>query len=161
VAADELGHAPGFIVTATRILAEPNALTTVPAHVRVWIDARAPSPGDVGRWRDGLEAAALSLSESSGVEIAVQTASRSEGVAFDEGVRAALLRAASDGGSLAAPEVVCFAGHDAGILAERIPAGMVLVRNAAGVSHAPAEHVELGDAAVAANAMLRAVEELA
>jgi N-carbamoyl-L-amino-acid hydrolase len=56
---------------------------------------------------------------------------------------------------------VCFAGHDAGILAERIPAGMVLVRNATGVSHHPDEHVELEDAALAARAVAAAVEALA
>ena len=58
------------------------------------------------------------------------------------------------------PELVCFAGHDAGILAQRIPAGMVFVRNASGVSHAPAEHVDLEDAAVASDALLAAIERL-
>jgi N-carbamoyl-L-amino-acid hydrolase len=59
------------------------------------------------------------------------------------------------------PELVCFAGHDAGILAQRIPAGMVFVRNPTGVSHSPEEHVELADAAVAANAVLTTLERLA
>ncbi len=59
------------------------------------------------------------------------------------------------------PALVCFAGHDAGILAPRIPAGMVFVRNATGVSHAPEEHVELDDAAVAATALTSALEALA
>jgi N-carbamoyl-L-amino-acid hydrolase len=49
---------------------------------------------------------------------------------------------------------------DAGILAERIPAAMVLVRNASGVSHAPEEEIELADAAAAANVILRTVERL-
>ena len=39
----------------------------------------------------------------------------------------------------AVPEVVCFAGHDAGVLADETPAGMVLVRNATGISHSPLE----------------------
>jgi N-carbamoyl-L-amino-acid hydrolase len=59
------------------------------------------------------------------------------------------------------PRVVCFAGHDAGILAPHKPAGMVFVRNATGVSHSPDEHVELEDAAVAANAVLTTLERLA
>jgi N-carbamoyl-L-amino-acid hydrolase len=37
---------------------------------------------------------------------------------------------------------------------------MVFVRNATGVSHSPDEHVELEDAAVAASALLRALEAL-
>jgi N-carbamoyl-L-amino-acid hydrolase len=60
-----------------------------------------------------------------------------------------------------APELVCFAGHDAGVIAERRPAGMVFVRNATGVSHSPEEHVDLEDAAKAATVLLRAVDTLA
>jgi N-carbamoyl-L-amino-acid hydrolase len=73
-------------------------------------------------------------------------------VELDPGVRAAL-------GDL--PELVCFAGHDAGILAPRVRAGMVFVRNATGVSHAPDEHVDLADAAIAAEALRTTLERLA
>jgi acetylornithine deacetylase/succinyl-diaminopimelate desuccinylase-like protein len=38
---------------------------------------------------------------------------------------------------------------------------MVLVRNESGVSHSPDEEVSLEDAAVAANGLLAALEELA
>ena len=51
---------------------------------------------------------------------------------------------------------MCFAGHDAGVLAERVPAAMLLVRNETGVSHSPAEDVDLADAAVAARVVERA-----
>jgi N-carbamoyl-L-amino-acid hydrolase len=75
-------------------------------------------------------------------------------VVFDEEVRAALLTAAGPG----APELTCFAGHDAGILAARLPAGMVLVRNPSGISHSPLEDVSLDDAAAGANVVLQALE---
>jgi N-carbamoyl-L-amino-acid hydrolase len=55
---------------------------------------------------------------------------------------------------------VCFAGHDAGVLAERVPAAMVLVRNRAGISHAPEEEIELEDAAIAAGVVAGAIEAL-
>jgi N-carbamoyl-L-amino-acid hydrolase len=86
------------------------------------------------------------------VRIRLATASHTAGVAFDAGVLAAL-------GDL--PGLVCFAGHDAGIVAERRPAGMVLVRNPTGVSHAPEEEVDLEDAAAGANALLAGLERLA
>jgi acetylornithine deacetylase/succinyl-diaminopimelate desuccinylase-like protein len=38
---------------------------------------------------------------------------------------------------------------------------MVFVRNATGVSHAPDEHVDLADAAVAADALRTTLERLA
>jgi len=153
VAADELpGGDPDFLVTAARMLVEPNAFTTVPASVRLWIDGRTPDPARLAAWRGALDTAAAELAERAGVGITVATASHTEGVTFAPEVMAAI-------GEL--PELVCFAGHDAGILARERPAGMVFVRNATGVSHAPEEHVELDDAAIAAEAVLAALERLA
>jgi N-carbamoyl-L-amino-acid hydrolase len=153
VAADELaGGDPDFLVTASRILVEPNAFTTVPSGVRLWIDGRTPDPRRLAAWREALAARAAELGAAGGVAVELRTASHTEGVAFDRGVRAAL-------GDL--PELVCFAGHDAGVIAERRPAGMVLVRNATGVSHAPEEEADLEDAAAGARAVLAALEALA
>jgi len=153
VAADELtGGDPDFLVTAARMLVEPNAFTTVPSGVRLWIDGRTPDPERLALWRAELEAAAAVLAGRSGVAIELATASHTEGVTFDLDVLAAI-------GDL--PRLVCFAGHDAGILAQRLPAGMVFVRNATGVSHSPEEQVELDDAAVAAEAMRAALTRLA
>ena len=149
VAADELaGEDEDFLVTASRLLVEPNAFTTVPSEVRLWIDARVPDGERLIEWRDRLAASASGF----GVEAEVNTASFSAAVDFDPGVRAAFRDL---------PELVCYAGHDAGILAPRLPAGMVFVRNASGISHAPEEHVELDDAAVAAEALRAALERLA
>lgn len=162
VAADELGgDEPGLVTTASRILVEPNALTTVPARVTLYLDARAPEPDALHAWRSALEAAARSLAESAGVQIALETAAESTGVSFDPDVRAALEAAASRVAGRPSPAVLSYAGHDAGVIAERLPAGMVLVRNATGVSHAPDEHVELADAALAAEVLLTALEQLA
>ncbi len=156
VAAEELARGDAFVVTPTRVLVEPNALTTIAARVRLWLDARAPGIEAVDSWRAGLERACAAIAAERRVTVSLVTASRSAGVRFDARVREAL-GAATDQG----PEVVCFAGHDAGILAERVPAGMVLVRNASGISHHPDEHVELEDAARAARAVAAAVGALA
>ena len=71
-------------------------------------------------------------------------------------MRAALTRAAEDVLGHAPPELVCFAGHDAGVVAEHVPAAMLFVRNPTGVSHSPEEAVELEDAAIAARVVARA-----
>ena len=135
---------PPMRATATRILAEPNALSTVPSHVSVWFDCRAESPAALDGWAERL----------AGVEHVVE--SRSDGVVFDERVRGALREAAGP----RTPEVVCFAGHDAGILATKVPAGMLLVRNERGISHAPEEDIAVSDAATGTEALLHAVEAL-
>ena len=162
VGAEDLAERdPSLTVTTSRILAKPNAPTTIAAEVRLWIDARAPGGfAAIDAWRSALDELAFELTARSGVEIDVSVASRSDGRSFSPELRAALARASSDVLGHAVPEVVCFAGHDAGVLAERVPAAMLLVRNESGVSHSPAEDVDLADAAVAARVVARAVAVL-
>ncbi|HEY6398087.1 MAG TPA: M20/M25/M40 family metallo-hydrolase, partial [Solirubrobacteraceae bacterium] len=90
-------------------------------------------------------------------EIVLRRASSSAGREFSASLRAALLAAAQELMGEAVPELVCYAGHDAGVLAERVPAAMVLVRNAQGVSHSPQETIELEDAALAARVVNHAL----
>jgi allantoate deiminase len=53
------------------------------------------------------------------------------------------------------------AGHDAMILASRMPAAMLFVRSPGGVSHHPAESVTEADVAPALNAALHFLDALA
>jgi beta-ureidopropionase / N-carbamoyl-L-amino-acid hydrolase len=147
----------GMVFTAARIEVEPNAPTTVPAAARLWLDARAPAAETVQSWREAVEGEAAQVAAEAGVELDLRTAAWSTGTEFPGAVRDALAAGLRPG----APRLVCYAGHDAGVIAERRPAGMVLVRNETGISHSPAEEVSLEDAAVAANALLAAAEELA
>jgi N-carbamoyl-L-amino-acid hydrolase len=159
VLADELAG-PDMTAGAGRILVEPNAPTTVPASVRLWLDARAPAPEELDAWWERVRAASDDLRRTTRVEIEARVASSNRGTSFDPKVRRALADAAA-GAGLEAPELVCFAGHDAGVIALRRPAGMVLVRNEAGLSHAPGEEVSLEDAAAAARVVQSALEALA
>jgi N-carbamoyl-L-amino-acid hydrolase len=147
----------GMVFTASRLEVEPNAPTTVPALARLWLDARAPEADAVTSWRDTVSAEAQRVAEEAGVALALRTAAWSEGSAFPDPVVEALAHALRPG----APRLVCYAGHDAGVVAARRPAGMVLVRNETGISHSPQEEISLEDAAVGARALTAAVEELA
>jgi N-carbamoyl-L-amino-acid hydrolase len=144
--------------TAGRILVEPNALTSIASGVTLWLDARAAAPATLDAWLAAVHQRAGALTAATGVDIVLAVESRGPGVTFDDDLRARLHAAAPDGDAVG--EVLCWAGHDAGILAARIPAAMVLVRNATGVSHSASEHVELDDAAAAATLILRMVEHL-
>jgi beta-ureidopropionase / N-carbamoyl-L-amino-acid hydrolase len=147
----------GMVFTAARMEVEPNAPTTVPSLVRLWLDARAPEAETVESWREAMETEIERLGAESGCESVVRSAAWSPGTGFDPEVLEALGHALRPG----AQRLVCYAGHDAGVIAEARPAGMVLVRNETGVSHSPEEEVSLEDAAAGANALLRALEELA
>jgi N-carbamoyl-L-amino-acid hydrolase len=147
----------GMVFTAARMEVEPNAPTTVPSLARLWLDARAPEAETVESWHEAVRREAERLAKEAGVELSLRTAASSPGTEFAPEVVEALGHALRPG----APRLVCYAGHDAGVIAEHRPAGMVLVRNKTGVSHSPEEEVSLEDAAVAANGLLAAAEELA
>jgi beta-ureidopropionase / N-carbamoyl-L-amino-acid hydrolase len=159
VGAEDLAEEdPSLTVTTSRILAKPNAPTTIAAEVRLWIDARAPGGfASIDAWRSRLDDLVSGLAARTGVEIDFSVASRSDAREFSPALRASLARASENVIGRPAPEVVCFAGHDAGVLAERVPAAMLLVRNETGVSHSPAEDVDLADAAIAARVVERAL----
>ena len=53
------------------------------------------------------------------------------------------------------------AGHDAGVLAARVPAAMLFVRNPSGVSHSPAEHADQADCLAGVAALAAVLEDLA
>ena len=146
----------GMVFTAARLEVEPNAPTTVPSLARLWLDARAPEADAVESWREAVAAEIGRVAAEAGVEPAVRTAAWSPGTGFEPAIVEALGHALRPG----APRLVCYAGHDAGVIAARRPAGMVLVRNETGISHSPAEEVSLDDAAVAANGLLAAAGEL-
>lgn len=119
--------AGALTVTCPRIIAEPNASTTIASRVRLWIDARSQDPDELDAWMTRLREGAERLASRSGVGINLQIASRSDGREFSQALRASLADAARELLGQPVPELVCSAGHDAGVLAERIPAAMVLV----------------------------------
>jgi N-carbamoyl-L-amino-acid hydrolase len=160
-AEDRAASVPALTVTASRLIVDPNAPTTIASRVRLWIDARAPDEEPIEQWSAELGRAVDEVGARYRVAVEVTEASRSPAVRFSQRARAELRAAAERELGAGVPEVVCYAGHDAGILAERIPAAILLVRNRQGISHAPEEAVELEDAAAAARVVARALDRLA
>jgi N-carbamoyl-L-amino-acid hydrolase len=161
VGAEELADPlPELSVTTARILVRPNAPTTIARLVRVWVDARAPDMDSVDDFVRQLRELGSAIASRTGVDVDIEIASRTPGTEFASELRARLAATSEPVLGRPAPEVVCFAGHDAGVLAERVPAAMVLVRNRAGISHAPEEEIELEDAAIAAGVVAGAIEAL-
>lgn len=75
-------------------------------------------------------------------------------VEFDHALRHRLA------GLLDAPVLATGAGHDAGILAAKLPTAMLFVRNPTGVSHAPQESATAEDIDEGVAALTRVIEEL-
>jgi beta-ureidopropionase / N-carbamoyl-L-amino-acid hydrolase len=148
------------LATFGKVAAEPGGANAICSAVRAWLDARAPDEAALHRMVGQIEAAARNAAAGQGVEVAVRLESFTPRVEFDPGLRDRLA-AALAGRGITAPVLPTGAGHDAGILAARLPAAMLFVRNPSGVSHSPAEHADPADCEAGVTALAAVLEELA
>ncbi|HYK68327.1 MAG TPA: allantoate amidohydrolase [Streptosporangiaceae bacterium] len=150
----------GALATIGKVSAEPGAANAISAEVRAWLDARAPDDATLERVVADVWAAAEESAGQNGVQVSRRQESVTPAVSFDAGLRdriAAVLGAAG----IPAPVLATGAGHDAGVLAGRIPAAMLFVRNPTGVSHSPAEHADPADCEAGVAALTAVLENLA
>jgi N-carbamoyl-L-amino-acid hydrolase len=93
------------------------------------------------------------------VDLTVTGESFSPRVDFDPALRGRVIAALAAAGVIA-PVIPTGAGHDAGILAARLPTAMLFVRNPTGVSHSPAEHAGPQDCAAGVAALAAVLTDL-
>ena len=160
LAARRVAAERGALATFGKVIAEPGGANGVSAAVTAWLDARAP---DEEALADTVTAV-RSVAEFSCAEHQVALSFRRESytpvVRFDQRLRdriAGVLAAAG----VKAPVLPTGAGHDAGVLAARVPTAMLFVRNPTGVSHSPAEHADLADCEAGVRALALVLEDLA
>jgi beta-ureidopropionase / N-carbamoyl-L-amino-acid hydrolase len=150
----------GALATFGKVTAEPGGANGICSAVRGWLDARAPDEAALRRVVDQVSSAARTAAAEHGVEVSVRAESFSPLVAFDAGLRDRLAATLQARG-IAAPVLPTGAGHDAGILAARLPTAMLFVRNPSGVSHSPAERAEPADCEAGVVALAAVLGELA
>ena len=149
----------GALATFGKITAEPGAANAICSTVRAWLDARAQDQAVLDHMVGQIEATARRAAAAQGVEVSMRRESFTPPVQFDPALRARLARALAARG-IAAPVLATGAGHDAGVLAARLPAAMLFIRNPTGVSHSPAEHADLADCEAGVAALAAVLEEL-
>jgi beta-ureidopropionase / N-carbamoyl-L-amino-acid hydrolase len=160
LAARQAAASCGALATIGRVIAEPGAVNAVSARVSAWLDARAPDERVLRAVVDQVLTAAREAAASHQVELRAGPESVTPAVGFDPGLRERLASSLAARG-IRAPVLPTGAGHDAGVLAARIPAAMLFVRNPTGVSHSPAEHAEPADCASGVLALAAVLEDLA
>ena len=160
LAARQAAASGAALATFGKVMAEPGAANAICSAVRTWLDARAPDEVTLHRMVEQIEDAARAAAADQGVEVTVHLESFTPPVKFDPQLRARLAGALASRG-ITAPVLPTGAGHDAGILAARLPAAMLFVRNPTGVSHSPAEHADPADCEAGVVALAAVLEELA
>jgi len=150
----------GALATIGKVIAEPGAANAISAEVRAWLDARASDDATLERVVADVWAAAEDSASEHGVQASRRLESVTPAVSFDAGLRDRIVGVLGAAGT-PAPVLATGAGHDAGVLASRIPAAMLFVRNPSGVSHSPAEHADPADCEAGVTALTAVLADLA
>ncbi|MFJ4332340.1 MULTISPECIES: allantoate amidohydrolase [unclassified Streptomyces] len=151
----------GAVATFGKIGVEPNGVNAIPSLVRGWLDSRAADQASLDTVVTGIEKAAREYAAARGVDLDVVRESFTPVVEFDHALRDELARILDTRTELKVPVLGTGAGHDAGILSDRIPTAMLFVRNPTGVSHSPAEYAAEDDCVAGVNALADVLEGLA
>lgn len=146
----------GGLATVGRVDVLPGATNGVAATARAWLDARAPEEASLARLVAEVRARAERAAAHHGVSFEMTEESVSPGVELDGRLRTRMARVLPG-----APELATGAGHDAGVLAERVPSAMLFVRNPSGVSHSPTEQATLDDCVAGVRALASVLADLA
>jgi beta-ureidopropionase / N-carbamoyl-L-amino-acid hydrolase len=160
LAARQVAAANGALATFGKVIAEPGGANGVSSSVRAWLDSRAPDEATLDATYAAIGAAAAGAANEHGVALDVRRESYTPLVRFDETLRDRITGVLAAAGT-DAPVLPTGAGHDAGILAARIPTAMLFVRNPTGVSHSPAEQATLADCEAGVRALALVLENLA
>jgi N-carbamoyl-L-amino-acid hydrolase len=139
---------PDARATVGRIVPVPGGTNVIASRVDLWLDARHPDDTVTADLVSAIADRARALAESNGCTAGLVEESMSPTVRFDAALTARLSAILPD-----APLLGTGAGHDAGVLATRVPTGMLFVRNPSGISHSPEEHVDDADADAGARAL--------
>lgn len=149
--------APELLATVGSIKASPGASNVIPGAVTVSLDVRHPSDEARLNAVAGLVAKAEACAKSRGLTLTTVDRGAQASVPMDSALREALTTAAAPFAPHAMPSG---AGHDAMILARKIPTAMLFLRTPGGLSHHSNESVSAEDIGAAIIACLTFLQAL-
>ena len=151
---------PGLVATVGQIEAKPGATNVIAAEARATLDVRHKSDEICGAAANTLVRLAREIAERRGLSLRQNVLLSQRAVAMDPFL-VHQVEEAIRGTGCQPHRMTSGAGHDAMILAEKVPAAMVFLRSPGGISHDPAESVEVDDVAKALECGLHLLDQLA
>lgn len=141
--------------TVGRLHVMPGGTNVIAAAVDLWLDVRHRDEAAVRSIVAAVTASTGLAADVEGCTVSVTEQSFSPTVSFDAALREAMASVLPD-----APVLDTGAGHDAGVLAEVIPTGMLYVRNPTGASHTPEEYASPADVTAGVQALTAVLAHL-
>ncbi|MFI6685144.1 Zn-dependent hydrolase [Streptomyces sp. NPDC050485] len=142
------------VATVGRLEAHPNSPNTIAGSARLTVDLRDTDPGRLEHVEAAVREALRTIAGQTGTQVEFVAATRSSPVATAPALRAAIARSAEELG-LAHQTLPSGAGHDAQMVADIAPIGMIFVPSIGGVSHVPEEDTSPADLLSGARVLLR------
>jgi N-carbamoyl-L-amino-acid hydrolase len=130
---------PRSVWTVGRITLEPGAASIVPGGAEMLFQFRDADPAVLERMEHGLERLVSEADAAGPCRVALTAMSRSTPKLMDPSLQDALERAAESRAPGRHQRMPSGAGHDAQLLALRMPAAMLFVPSIGGISHHHAE----------------------
>jgi allantoate deiminase len=129
-----------LVATVGRIAVDPNAGNVVPGKATVSLDVRHPRDSErISAVKQLLENASA-IAVRRGITVQYQAQLEQPAVPMDERLTSFVVDAIEAAG-LPAKQMTSGAGHDAMVLAARVPTTMLFLRSPGGLSHHPGESV--------------------
>jgi allantoate deiminase len=161
VAVERTGqHHADLVATVGRILVVPGATNVIASEALVTLDIRHQSNDIRDLAVDTLVRLAEEIVERRGLSLGRNVLLSQPAVAMDPFLVDQIAAAIRTTGCRP-HRMTSGAGHDAMILAEKVPTAMIFLRSLGGISHDPAESVEVEDVAKALECGLHLLEQLA
>jgi len=151
---------PGLVATVGKVEAKPGAANVIAAEARLTLDVRHSSDDIRTRAVDDLIRQAQEIAARRELSVHQSTLLSQRAVAMDPFLTAEIERAIVESGCKP-HRMVSGAGHDAMILAEKVPAAMIFLRTPGGISHDPAESVAVEDVEKALECGMHLLDQLA
>ncbi|MDR3740170.1 MAG: allantoate amidohydrolase, partial [Terracidiphilus sp.] len=130
----------GLVATVGKVIVEPNAGNVVPGSALLSLDIRHAHDATRASSVEQLVDCAAAIAERRGLTVQRTDQMDQPAVPMDERLTSFLADAVEAAG-LPAKQMPSGAGHDAMVMATRVPTAMLFLRSPGGVSHHPAEAV--------------------
>ena len=150
----------GLVATVGHVDVEPNAANVIAGAVRVSLDVRHADDAARKSAVDALLAQAEAIAARRGLALQCARQMDQPAVPMDERLTAFLAEAIEAAG-LPVKRMPSGAGHDAMVMAARVPTAMLFLRSPGGISHHPDETVLEEDVAAALEVCRKFLERLA
>ena len=151
---------PGLVGTVGKIEAKPGAANVIAGEVRLMLDVRHSSDETRIRAVEDLVRRAHEIATRRGLFVRENVLLNQPAVAMDTFLVGEIETAIHKTGCQL-HRMVSGAGHDAMILAEKVPSAMIFLRTPGGISHDPAESVAPEDVEKAIDCGLHLLDQLA